>query len=398
MALLLGLGLGLTMVQNPPRDGSAELPAIAGVYNFVKANTTNAIAAKGAMLEGLADMRIAYIGDSTAFGQNSTSQGTTNAKTNSVSQQLADLLNAASVPASSDDLWGNGAAGTPSATMANFLLSEPRVTREGSAWTVQSFPCIGGRAIGVSGSNSTDTMTFATGRSANMLDVYFLRFTSGGSFVVSVDGGAESTPQSTLGANGMEKVTLYLGSSAAHTVRFRCSSTPANVFLIGLAFYDTNARRATIWNHGACGYTSATVDSKTAAWDWGNQIANANLGLHLAIIEGCLVNDRSAFPDPAASMTRIQSWITALKAQNCDVWLVNPEPVSDSTTTSRAYQSALQALANTNSVPFVDFMLPHDTVTEWQGAGYGDPADLIHPNGAGYGFIAARFAAMLEAL
>jgi hypothetical protein len=308
--------------------------------------------------------------------------------------QLSALLSAAGMPASRDDLWGSGEAGTPSANMTHLLTADGRLSRSGTAWAFQSFPCIGGHAFGVAGANTADTFTFATSKSANRCDVYFLRFTSGGTFKVSIDGGAEGAAQATVGANGMGKLTLDLGTSASHTVRFRCND--ANVFLIGLAFYDTNARRALLWTQGGCGWTTAQIDAKAAAWDWGNNIANANLGLHLAIIEGGLVNDRNAVADPTAAMNRIQSWITALKAVNCDIWLVNPEPVSDSTTVSFAYRTALQNLANANSVTFVDLMTPHTTLTAWSGAGFN--YDNTHPNQAGYGFIAARYAQMLQAL
>lgn len=373
---------------------SDELPSISGVYNFIKANTPNAIAAKGAMLEGTADMRIAYIGDSTVFGYGSDSNGFINAKVHSVTAQLADALTTAGIPASADDLWGSGEAGTPSASIAGLISAEPKLTRTGSGFVVNDFPCIGGRTIGVAGADTVSTWTLTTAKSANRCDVYFLQFSAGGSFKYSVDGGAESAAQSTLGASGMGKVTLDLGTSGAHAVTFRCND--ANVFTVGYAFYDTNARRALVWNHGACGFTSGQIDAKTAAWDWGENIANPNLGLHLAIIQGGLVNDRNAVVDPAASIARIQGWITALKAVNCDVWIVNPEPVSDTTSVSFAYRDALHALADTNSVPFIDLMTPHTTLSSWAGAGF--DYDTTHPNGAGYGFIAARYAAMLEAL
>lgn len=61
-------GLDIALQKPGGAPPSNELPSISGVYNFIKANTPNAIAAKGAMLEGTADMRIAYIGDSTVFG------------------------------------------------------------------------------------------------------------------------------------------------------------------------------------------------------------------------------------------------------------------------------------------------------------------------------------------
>lgn len=374
---------------------SSEFPTIPGSYNFLKANNTKILAAMTAQKAASDDVRIDYVGNSTVFGQNSSGTGTTNAKVHPVSVQLAAQMNTASIPASADNLWGTGEAGTPSQSMANLLLAEPKLTRPvGTGWDFQSFPCIGGHAFGVSGADTTSTMVFTTSAAVNRCDVYFLQFGSGGNFKFSVDGGAESANQSTNGASGMGKVTLNLGTSAAHAVKFRC--TDANVFLIGLEFYDTATRRVVIRAMGACGETSSAMVATSAAWDWGNNFTAT--GAHLAILECGLINDRNGAPDPSASMANLQTMITAYKAANTDVWLMNPEPVSDSTTVSFAYQAALISLANSNNVTLIDMMSTYQTVSAWNGAGLGDGSDLIHPNQAGYAYLAGRYLALLQAV
>jgi hypothetical protein len=399
MALHSGAGRGpghLNLLPQGSASGSSEFPVIAGSYNFTKANNAKILAAMTATKANTADTIIAHQFDSTGFGQNSSGTETTNAKVHSTSQQLSDLLQTAGIPSSCDSWFGSGEAGTPSASWANLLLADPKLTATGTGFALSSFPCVGGHCF--TSSDTTSTFTYTTAKSCNKVDVYYLGFSSGGDFVFSVDGGAESAAQHTAQAvRSMYKVTLDLGTHATHAVKFRITTAPTtNVFLIGFRFYDTNTRRVIVDNQGACGWDSTTWLNTANGESPGNQFANT--GAHLSIAEIGAINDRSESPDPTTYVANLQTFITGLHAANADIWAFNPEPVSDSTTVSFAYQAAILAKANAASITMLDIMSTYTQVTPWVAAGFGDGTDLIHPNQAGYGYIAAREAALVEAV
>ncbi len=390
------IGISMAVVQpGYAGEGAAppdpEFTPVAGVSNWLKANNAKLLAALTATKANTADTLVAYMGDSTAFGQNSAGTGTTNAKVYSAPAQLAALLDAASIPASRDSWWGGGEAGVPSVSFAALMSADPKLSTTGTGIN-ENFACIGGACI--TSSDTTSTFTYTTEKSCNRVDVYFLEFSAGGDFRVTVDGGAEGAANSTIGAvRKMGKLTINLGASAVHAVKFRLSS--ANCFLIGFRFYDTNTRRVIIENQGACGWKTSNWTDTTNGESPGNNFALT--GAHLAILQAGLVNDRGLFADPTAPMANIQTMVNGYVANNTTPWLMNPEPVSDSPAVALAYQSALLAKANANNLTYLDYMNTYTNVTDWFAAGLGDGVDNIHPNAAGYGYIAARQATLLQA-
>lgn len=397
--MALGLGLGLPFGGSAGPSGPTEFTPIAGSYNFLRANNAKILAAMTATKANTADTIIAMMGDSTQFGQNSKNTETTNAKTKSASQQLSDLLQTAGIPSSCDSFWGSGEAGISDgggSVLAALLLADPKLTKTGTGWDFNSFVCVGGNTFGTSASDTTSTLTYTTAKSCNKVDVYFLKFSGGGNFKYAVDGGAESANVSTdtAGARTMGMVTLDLGASATHAVKFRI--TDNNVFFIGWRFHDTNTRRVIVDNQGACGWQTSDWLATTAGESPGNQFAST--GAHLAIMQAGLVNDRGNHADPTASVANLQTMITGYAAANCTPWLFNPEPVADATDVSFAYQAAILAKSNSANVTFLDILSDYTTLTAWVAAGFGNGTDTNHPIEAGYGYIAAREAAPIQAV
>jgi hypothetical protein len=396
MALHAGAGRGpghLNLMPQGSASASSEFPAIAGSFNFIKANNAKIMAAMTATKANTADTIIAHQFDSTGFGQNSSGTETTNAKVHSAAQQLSDLLQAAGIPSSCDSMWGSGQAGTPSDTWANLLLADPKLTATGAGWSFGSFPVVGGHNW--QSSDLTSTFTYTPAKSCNNVDIYFLKFSGGGSFKVSVDGGAEGAAQSTDNAvRGMGKVTISLGASTTHTITVRTST--ASVFYIGLRCYDTATRRVIVDNQGACGWTSNEWVVTTNGESPGNQFANT--GAHLSIAEIGCINDRGSVADPTTYVANLQTFITGHHAANADLWAFNPEPTSDTTTVSLPYQAAILAKANAAGITMLDLMSTYTQVTPWVAAGFGDGVDHTHPNQAGYGYIAGREAALIQAV
>jgi len=106
----------------------------------------------------------------------------------------------------------------------------------------------------------------------------------------------------------------------------------------------------------------------------------------------------------ASTMADIQTLINKFKANQSDVWLVMPQPISDEVIIQPAYKNALIALATLNGIPMIDLQAanvapwstPTANLTAWKAASFW--TDDKHPNTAGYGENARRYQEVISAV
>jgi hypothetical protein len=390
MALVAGAGRGPGHRNRRSQHGVAasDLPSIAGVFNLKKANVPNLLAAFSAMKAGGGDVRIGAQGDSTMFGIGAGDDNYVNAHANSACVQTANLLSAASVPASCDNLWA------VASDFNNYLLAEPHFTQSGGGWSGSPYVSIAGAGAAITGgTDATSTITYQTSKSCTHVDAYFLRPTFSYDYAYKVDGGAFSATQTITGGSvGLEKVTIPLGASAPHAITFK--SPGGQAYVQGLRFYDTSVRRVLMENMGWPGARSSSW-SDTGGFAWESGFQYMNLSLHGAIIQWGEVNDRMDASPASTLQSRLTAAVSTLRGANTDPILFNSHPTSD-TATCQAYQTMLQSLSTSLNAPLIDIMVGYPTFAAWTGAGFA--WDTLHPSGAGYGYYASLMAPVLQAI
>lgn len=372
-----------------------ELATVPGASNFVRANFPSALPAMKAVKGGTGDCIVIWMGDSTSFGADDTPY--TNARTHSPAFQTATALNAFSVPASADSFIGNGNA----VNMTNYALADSRISYTGTGWTTDQtsgLEIAGGFPVHQD-TNLTGTMAFQTGQSQTSCRIFFIQAGGIGSIAWSVDGGGETT-FGTSGADGIGSQAVSLGSSATHSLKLR-QAVSGNVFTAGMIFTNSAVRRLVLVNAGASSWNYSQWAIGTSGWSPG-----AGSPANYAQYGGKLVflNNMINSGNDAGTFAALQTEITNLKAAGADVIVVNPQRTSNAVSEAQqdANRASLLALAIANSCAFLDLAYFYTSYATWAAAGFsagtGAGAGGVHPNAAGYGYIAGLQAAVLQAL
>ncbi|EIL88545.1 hypothetical protein UU9_12378 [Rhodanobacter fulvus Jip2] len=186
------------------------------------------------------------------------------------------------------------------------------ITPWAPAWATSSSGTVTNYNAGIGGDTGTPTNTFGLGmRSADMGTSAVLTYTvtgtdvdvwtcAGGSFAVSIDGGAYGTTITTTGQNAYADTTqVHLGASGSHTVAIK--RVAGTVHFLGLTVYD-GGRDKGIVLYDACHFGAAVPDFYDAATPSAPQNAKyiRNLQLvdpHLVVLNTGLNNDPSLTVD-----------------------------------------------------------------------------------------------------
>jgi lysophospholipase L1-like esterase len=372
-----------------------ELPAIAGSSGFTMANNARILAALAALKAGAADVRVTCLGDSTTWGEGGgTSSAVTNAVPFSYPAQLASQLRADGLPAAADAFYGSA-----NTTQANQAAADPRVVFVGAGWTGNVYGLqtnvrsVGGVMV-MNVADQTSTIAFTPGLDCDTADIWFARATTFGTAAWSVDGGAETTINTTGTPEAIFKSTVSLGAPGPHTIKLRRNNAN-QCFLVGIEAYNSTAKRLRFLAMGARSFQ--TTDWVNVTRNWQPGLTYYGFGQKLAIINN-LINDWNANANPATSMANLQTMITKLQTAGSDVWLVCPQPCNGAggAATQAAYKTALQSLAASNGCTFIDMTHDYPTWAAWNGASLA--FDALHPNGAGYAYMAGRYRALINAL
>lgn len=171
------------------------------------------------------------------------------------------------------------------------------ITPWSPAWATSSSGTVTNYNAGIGGDTGTPTNTFGLGmRSADMGTSAVLTYTvtgtdvdvwtcAGGSFAVSIDGGAYGTTITTTGQNAYADTTqVHLGASGSHTVAIK--RVAGTVHFLGLTVYD-GGRDKGIVLYDACHFGANILDFYDAGTPAAPQ--NAKLTRNLQLVDPHLV-------------------------------------------------------------------------------------------------------------
>lgn len=362
----------------------AALSPFPGVFNYRPGGFLRTRTALANVRKGLANAKIACIGDSTTRGQGS---GTTTQQALNGWPVMAQQILAAKtgLVCRGQNLWSTG-----NATLSSF---DARVTLGSWGGTGTLFT-LGGPRIFASGAG---TLLFApTEAQFDTCDVYVANNTTG-SCTVNFNAGATIITVNTTTALTMTKQSA-VGSLGTNIVNVPwVSGTPT---LVGLDCYNSAIKQVSFWNMGWLVSTTnnwASPDG-TRGWDPRAALASATIAADLAIIN-LGINDYSGSPpaiDPLTYYANMASLIVAQQSQGGDVLLMTPFP-SDSTVSPLDVQASYNAmcynLALNYNCPLIDTTLLFGGARSWVTAFYNDTK---HLNSAGYTDIGAVVSRVLQ--
>lgn len=349
-------------------------------------------AAIGRIKAGTGNGVIACVGDSLTFGYYSNGSTTGNMKTLSFPTQLASALNAAGIPASSENFIGNGAN-------ANYQF-DSRLS-VGSGWSSYTggFNSLGGEEF--TASSATSPLAFTPSTPCDICKIYYVSTPALGSFKWNVDGGSDTT-QSCAATSAFSTLTISLGSVGTHTINLNWVS--GAIFIVGFDCYNSTIKQLRILN---CGWPAST----TSLWaldnsnPWSPARSLTTLAPDLTIIE-LGGNDMLTGVATPTVLTNLNTIVgLAQNSGSGDAMLiaynhVDPAGTGVPEVTQATYIAQVYASALANNCAYVDeydrqvsfaiantlgFMAP-DGVHQL-GAGYADYAQAIYPVlNAGGGF------------
>lgn len=314
---------------------------------------------------GTADAKILFVGDSTTFGVGSSD---TNVPPNTgFPARVSSLLNSSLLATSYGHATGKSSFGATTDTRWS----------AGTGWsTGSSFGWAGGSVW--TGVSPAGNLVCTPGSVSDTYDVYYVRFSSGGTITCTASGGTPVV-QSTNGASGIVKVACSAASaSGSNTVTISATGT---IYVVGIEGYKSATKQLRIANAGLGG-------SRSTNWNNGNGLdgvaAIKAYAPDLTFI--CLgINDTSASPATTSSAYRanIQALIDAAKVSG-DVALITIPPANAASDAAGAsliatYSSEERLLALVNNLPLVDVFYRY-------GSSYntGFMSDTYHPNNLGY--------------
>lgn len=276
------------------------------------------------------------------------------------------------------------------------------ITPWAPAWATSSAGTVTNYNAGIGGDTGTPTNTFGLGmRSADMGASAVLTYTvtgtdvdvwtcAGGSFAVSIDGGAYGTTITTTGQNAYADTTqVHLGASGSHTVAIK--RVAGTVHFLGLTVYD-GGRDKGIVLYDACHYGANILDFYDAGTPAAPQ--NAKLTRNLQLVDPHLVvlNLGLNFPEgttPAMLATQYGDLIDITRATLpsasvavCTVY----NQATDSTVVRTGYtygqfKAALEAVFADKAIPVLRLADSMPNVYDDDGTYY--QADGFHMKDAG---------------
>lgn len=354
------------------------------VYNDSPVNLKNFRKSLAKTRAGLANTKVACLGDSTTQGAGSGTGGTNlvnGSRARAYPARLTSILNKMlDVPVSGDTSFGTGA------TSSAIDLVDPRWV-SGSSWTFGSTTLGGGALLN---STTTSTLSFTPTGSFDRMDIWYFVSAGFGQFTVNVDGGATLLTIDTAGTNNYTKTTISC-AAGTHTINIARNGTGGNVFIAGITTYNSSQSCVQVSNMGIYGSTTSTWIGSGISWN-----PLSALGIFapdLSIIK-LTANDQQQAVAAATAQANIQTLIT--KAQlSGDVILVIPSMSTawSSLATQQAYAQMIYSLGIANSCIVVDMAARWVDYTTANGLGW--MFDTVHPSNGGYPDEAACYAKVL---
>jgi lysophospholipase L1-like esterase len=329
---------------------------------------------------GAGQAKILCVGDSTTFGMGAGTgaQGTIGARTKSWPVKLAEILNAAGIPAHAGSICGNGAL-----TDADFVAYDPRLTL-GAGWAQSTVTSLATRTW--LNTTSVNPLNFTPARAFDTIEVYYLQNAGYGTFTVGVDGGAAAATINAAGAQALMKATVTV-PKGTHTINIARNGTGAGVHIAHINTFDSTAPAVSVINAGWSGAATSSWDSVTSPWSPGNAIGV--IAPDLTILNLGINNWRAAPPvDVPTFKTQLANTLLRAKATG-DVILLGPPPSEIGAAlpeNQAAYLLAIYEIALANNVPVIDITQRFGSHEDANALGF--YFDQLHPNGLGYADIA----------
>lgn len=347
-------------------------------------------ASKAKTKAGLADTKLATLGDSTTHGYRSNGLMSGDYKTLSWPTQFAGIYtNDFNIPTHTNNFFGNGNSGS------NQYQYDPRIVK-GSSWTdgATTAKSINGEAF--KASTSTNALEFTPTGQVDTFEIFYIQLPSGTSTMdVQIDAEAAVTGINLVNAaNGMGKYTITSGAGVG-VKTLKITRNAGTAYIVGVNAYNSTIKQIHVFN---LGWPSATVTNWAGATlPYASLNAAAALAPDLTIID-LTINDEVPLTSITTYTANLQAIITKMKTVG-DVMLLTANPVTDSTlyatlAEQQIYNNINFSLAASNNIPILDI---HSQFGSWEAANtYGLMTDPLHPNGGGMALKASAIARVLH--
>lgn len=232
--------------------------------------------------------------------------------------------------------------------------------------------------------SAATTYTFTVTGTA--IDIMWYRFSGGGTFSYTVDGGAAANV-STSGTKGDGQLTrVSLGSSGAHTVTINWVSGTA--YVDGIIVYDGDENAGIrVHEAGHSGISAVQWDTATDALQWPKAVAALNPKL---LIYSLGVNDLGQNNTPAQFKAAVQSMLTAIRTAGVSPSVVlqmfwTPNYTGTGGTWDQFVAAAYEIAASDSAVCVLNQTLRMPNVS---GDTLGLYNDTVHPTNKGHAMVA----------
>lgn len=365
-------------------SGAMALAAMSGINST---NTANTKAAIQRVQGGTGNMRIAHIGDSTRAGGVDATHPNSNRLISPCALSAAGIASALSVTVVEGSFWG--ACGKT--TQAAYTTYNPAMVGNSATFSTSVFQA-GGAAF--QHALTTGAAVWTPGIAFDRVRFVYRDPTVGRDIVWATDGTAAGGTITAGGTTNTTVVELNVGTGATF-ISFRPSVALALNWYAAEA-YQNAGRKIIVSNMGWNG--STTTDWTTTAFNASGLITltalanDAAAELDLCFV--CLgINDLFA-GQQANIVPNLTTLINGIKALNCDVVLLTPNPLDPAKYGSEASQltnlyTPLRNLARTLNVPLIDQKFILGTWASVLSNSYAEAGEQQHLNQAGNTVVAA---------
>lgn len=383
--LSAGNGGGLLNADN----ATAYIGALPNVYNFGPTKLKKWRVARGKARAGNAHARILCVGDSRTAGMMGGYGTTSNNTLNSYPNKLAEILDAAGLPARGDAFHGYNSNGQR-------ISYDSQITAFTGSWTDSYHDgsyssCAGGWQFTNTGAGD---FTFAPRLPVGTFRIWYRSSTGLGVLGLSIDGGAvQNLDTQTPGGNIETYYDLVCASEGIHTLNMTWVSG-GKVCVMGVEPLYTSKKSVTICNAGFDG-------SKTSDWTYANFSGFSAFYIAQKYTPDLIVlslggNDWINSVSATTYRANLLSLVTRYMLSS-DVIVIGPEPTSNGgipLATQRNYIEAARSVALEKGVPFVNLHERFVSAENARDVGLFN-TDLTHNTGAGYADVANVLASML---
>lgn len=342
--------------------------------------------ALGDALAGIYDARVMFLGDSTTAGIG------TAGWSKSVSSVFSKLLSARGIPVNANACFGDATRQGG----ASYTTFDPRIGL-GSGWTAPAagFSSLGGTVpINSSGAGAfnftpTDPVTGAA-YSFDTINVFYCALDAGGgTFTISVDGGAAIGAAVATTTGRALAVATRSTSLGAHTVNIN-ATVPGSVYLIGILVSNSATKTVRVLNVAGGSFASSdlamgNVGDYTLTPAATNNVLTPNLAPHLSIVD-IGINNRNAGTETATYERELRTLFDRLTAVGSDIVMCIPAPtqVTANAYTVIANQLAFDAVVDRLAGEYKAMVYrKRARLGSWEAANpIGMYADFVHPSSA----------------